>query len=142
MKQFMLGFISVVTLISCTKKEDSISEIDQMKLTISAKMWKLSSTVFITTTGNVAQTIAACRLDNLWEYKSDNKFSLFPGTIKCTPTEVTTLGSWDITDAKGLKITTSSGASYTDEILLLETNKLQLKYTLGSGAYIDTYVTN
>jgi hypothetical protein len=141
MKHLMLGIFSILTLLGCSKKEESISEVDQMKQTISAKMWKLSSTVFITTTGNVPQTIPACRLDNLWEYKSDGKFSMFPGASKCTPTEVTVLGNWDITDSKGLKITLSSG-SYTDEIILLESNKLQLKYTLGAGAYIDTYITN
>lgn len=141
MKHLILSLLSIISLISCSKKEESISKVDLMKQTISAKMWKLSSTVFITTAGNVAQTIPTCRLDNLWEYKSDGKFSLFPGTAKCTPTEVTTLGTWDITDAKGLKITLSSG-SYTDEIVLLDATKLQLKYTLGSGAYIDTYITN
>ena len=128
-------------LVSCTKKDDTGSDIEQMKQILSAKMWKLSSSVMITTSGNVNQTIANCRLDNLWEYKTSGNFSLYPGTNKCTTNEVTILGSWEITDARGLKITTSSG-SYTDEILLLEAGKLQLKYTLGSGAYIDTYIPN
>jgi len=140
-KSFLIFTILVSIFTSCSKKDDAPSEIDQMKVLISAKMWKLSTTVLITTSGNVNQSIPACRLDNLWEYNTNGNFSLFPGTNKCSPTEVTTLGTWQITDSKGLKVTLSSG-SYTDEILLLESNKLQLKYTLGSGAYIDTYIPN
>jgi hypothetical protein len=104
-------------------------------------MWKLSSTLLISTSGNINQTIPACRLDNLWEYNNNGNFALYPDTLKCTTNEVTILGNWQIIDSKGLKITLSNG-NYTDEILLLETGKLQLKYTLDSGAYIDTYIPN
>jgi hypothetical protein len=140
-KNILLVSTVLCMLFSCTKKEEVVSETEQMKQLLSAKMWKLSSTVLITTSGNVNQTIPACRLDNLWEYNSNGNFALYPGSLKCTPTEVTLLGSWQITDSKGLKITTTSG-SYTDEIILLEANKLQTKYALGSGAYIDTYIPN
>ena len=138
---FLLSCMFLCMLFSCTKKGDATNEIEEMKQILSAKMWKLSTSVMITTSGNVNQTIPTCRLDNLWEYKTGGNFSLFPGTNKCTTNEVTILGSWEITNSRGLKITTSSG-SYTDEILLLEASKLQLKYTLGSGAFIDTYVPN
>jgi hypothetical protein len=142
MKQrIILATTLILLLVGCSKKEDAVSEIDKMKLVLTAKMWKLSSSVMITTSGNINQTIPACRVDNLWEYNSNGNFALYPGALKCTTNEVTMLGNWQITDSKGLKITLSNG-NYTDEIYLLESNKLQLKYILGSGAYIDTYIPN
>lgn len=127
---------------ACDKDDSSESKTEQLSAILSSTDWKLSSSVVVTTSGNITQNIPACRLDNLWEYKPSKEFALYPGANKCTPTEVTILGNWElINDGTQLKITVSGG-SYTDDVVLLNETTLQLKYALGSAAYIDTYIPN
>jgi hypothetical protein len=128
--------------VNCSKEENTPEpSVDNVALLL-AKSWKISSTVMITTNGNINQTIPNCRLDNLWEYNPSRQFFLYPGVNKCSATEVTQIGNWElVNNNKGLKITLAGG-SYTDEIVFLDANTLQLKYVTGTAAYIDTFIPN
>jgi hypothetical protein len=146
MKQNSVASIVVLFslfLFGCTKKDEAPNQTAQLASILTAKSWKLSSTVMISTSGNINQTIQSCKLDDLWEYNSSGKFAKFPGTNKCSSSDLTVLGTWEIVDNnKGLKVTLSSGGTYTDEIILLDNSKLQLKFITGTAAYIDTYIPN
>jgi hypothetical protein len=141
-KKIIASFTLLIMITGCTKSDTAVSQTDQLKTILTAKMWKLSSTVMITTSGNVNQTIATCRLDDLWEYKADGSFARYPGTNKCSTSDLTNLGTWQlVNNDAGLKIVLSTG-NYTDEIVTLDATKLQLKYATGTASYIDTYIPN
>jgi hypothetical protein len=138
-----LMLLLTTTFVNCTKEDKTPDPSVEIVALLSAKLWKISSTVMITTNGNLNQAIPSCRLDNLWEYNSSRQFFLYPGVNKCSTSELTQTGNWElVSDNKSLKITLANGSSYTDEIVLLDATKLQLKYVIGTSVYVDTYIPN
>ncbi len=140
--RFYYVFISLIFLFSCTKKEDGVDTLSISKQHLTANRWKISTTEMVTATGNQPQTITNCRKDNLWEYKSDGTFAIYPGSVLCTTGETTKFGTWELLEGgKLLKVTITGSGSYTDEVKAIEAGKLQLTFTTGN-VYIDTYISN
>ncbi|HEX8331624.1 MAG TPA: hypothetical protein VF622_03330 [Segetibacter sp.] len=137
----LLSIVCAFTFFGCSKKLDE-DPLASLRANLTGHLWKISSTVMVTASGEQPQSIPNCKKDNLWEYKTDGSFAVYPGSILCNSSEVTLYGTWELlNNGKSLKITIPNAGSYTDEVRVLEATKLQLAYTT-NNLFIDTYVSN
>jgi len=135
-------FFLLVAFAACKKQSPAGADLSSLKANLTSHLWKISGTLMSTASGERPQTIPNCRKDNLWEYKSDGSFALYAGAILCSPTETTIFGTWELVNSgKELKITIPNVGSYIDEIKILQSDKLQLRYTT-NNVYTDTYISN
>jgi hypothetical protein len=125
-------------IVAC--KKDKADPVATAKTNLTAHKWKLSSAVQVTSSGEQPVALTPCRTDDIFEYKADGTFTLYPGTSLCTSGQTNTVGTWELqTNATQLKVS-SNGNYYVDDIKELTGTKLRLGYSIGTSNYIETYI--
>lgn len=144
MKKLLLAFWLVLPLsvfTSCEKEPAPANTAHtQKKGIITATKWKLVSSEIVLPGGNQPKEIEPCRLDNIWEYKSDGSFALYVGQELCSQTDKTMYGTWELSnDTKQLEYDITGVGSYADEVVEISSEKLVLKYTT-DNVFTETYM--
>jgi len=109
----VLMFALTLGLTSCTKDETKIA----------SKTWKAVSMKV-----NGTEMIQECDKDDVFTFTDDGKYTIDPGTNKCTTSDVTETGSWSLSDdGKTFKLNT-----FNYSVVELTKTSLILSITIGT----------
>lgn len=124
--KFIIVFGIIITLISCTKKQDRLI----------AKKWKFEKIEKSVNGGPYVEESLDCKNDDIWTFEKDGSFSINSGS-NCPSDQIN--GYWQIgADEKTISYTYNGfSGTYYDEIV--ELNKKQLVTIFDTGLIPTTY---